>query len=116
MIVNKLIRIQQEKNLTDDQFAKSLGIHRISWVRNKRTGLISSDTLLRAFQVYPGLKENFLSQIVKDKDKRVTANITSPYQTHQDKRCAIFRAWVKGLVLWLKRLFCQTKAKTDTKS
>lgn len=73
MIVKQLIEIQKNKNLTDGQFAQSLDIHRLSWVRNKRTQIISADVLLKALIVYPELKEMFLSSFEK------------PYQKPQNK-------------------------------
>ena len=61
MIVKQLIEIQKQRGLTNSQMAESLGIHKVSWYRNKRTKVIDAATLLRAFEVYPELREEFLS-------------------------------------------------------
>jgi len=118
MIINQLIQTQRAKNLTDEQFAHSLGIHRLSWVRNKRTKVISSDTLLRVFQVYPELREKFLSSFVTGKDKEVTAITTIPSQTHQDGKLARFRGWLRGFIKGSQKIFFFPKANsaTDSKS
>ena len=63
MMVKQLIEIQKQRGLTDSQFAESLNIHLISWYRNKRTNVIGSDVILRAFEIYPELKESFLSDL-----------------------------------------------------
>jgi len=62
-IITELIKLQKQKGLTDSQFAESLGIHKSSWYRNKRTGVISADILLKAFDTYPELRKVFLSSI-----------------------------------------------------
>ncbi len=61
MIVAEMIKVQKQRELTDEQFAESLGIHRVSWYRNKRTGVVGADILLKAFEVYPELRVTFLS-------------------------------------------------------
>ena len=65
MIVNRLIQIQQKDNLTDEEFAQRLGIHRVSWLRNKRTKVISPEVLLKAFEAYPELKEIFFADATR---------------------------------------------------
>ena len=111
MIVEWLIKIQETRNLTDDHFAQSLGIHRVSWVRNKRTKVISSDTLLKALEVYPELKEKFLSSFVKGGDKEVTTATITPSQPHQDRRGGVFAgvSIIQYLVSLVKRLKKPTK-------
>ena len=66
MLIEMLKQIQKREGLSNSQFAAKLNIHRVSWYRNKRLGVISSDILLRALGIYPELKETFLSQIDKD--------------------------------------------------
>ena len=60
MIVLELIKIQKQTGLNDKEFADTLGIHVISWKRNKRTKVIGADVLLRAMSVYPEFREKFL--------------------------------------------------------
>ena len=64
MIVAELIKIQKQRHLTNDQMAKSLGIHKVSWLRNKRTGVINGDVVLKAFEVYPELEEDFVASFI----------------------------------------------------
>lgn len=104
MIVNQLIQIQQRENLTDDQFAKSLGIHRVSWLRNKRTNLLSSDTLLKAFEVYPELREKFLSSFAKVGNHNATAITTDGSEASQDGKLGRFRGWLRGFINRTKEL------------
>ena len=59
-IVEELVKVQKERGLKNSQMAESLGIHTISWYRNKREKVLSADVLLRAFEVYPELRERFL--------------------------------------------------------
>lgn len=74
MIVDELVKIQKQRRLTNRQMADNLGIHRISYYRNKRTKVIGAAILLRAFEVYPELRESFLSSItdrsLRPSDKR----------------------------------------------
>lgn len=91
MIVVELIQIQKQRGLSNSQFAESLGIHRISWYRNKRTKILSAEVLLRAFEVYPELRESFLSSFT-DTDHSLT---------HHNEPETPFRAWIVSL---LKRL------------
>ena len=71
MIIKELVKLQKQKGISNSQFAKSLGIHTNSWYRNKRTGVISADTLLRALAVYPDIRETLLYSFVGD-----TLNLT----------------------------------------
>ena len=73
-IVTELVNIQKERGLKNSQMAESLGIHTISWYRNKRTKIIDAEILLRAFEVYPELRERFLGSFsngfLKPQDKQ----------------------------------------------
>ena len=84
MIVAELIQIQKKRKLTNNQMAKSLNIHEVSWFRIKRCGTIGPETLIRAIWVYPELKEIFLRSFNKDKSYN---NAEKP----QDKRGSPFR-------------------------
>jgi len=75
MIVTELVKIQNQRGLTDSQMAESLGIHKISWYRNKRTNIISAEVLLKAFSIYPELKESFLASFEKPYEKRHNPNL-----------------------------------------
>lgn len=91
MIVTELIQIQKQRELSNGQFAESLGIHKISWYRNKRTKIIGADVLLRAFEIYPELRETFISSF----------DSTNHSLTHHSKQGISFRslsiAFLKGL-------------------
>lgn len=101
MIVAELIKIQKQRGLTNDQFAESLGIHKVSWLRNKRTRIISGDVVLKAFKVYPEVKDVFLS-----------AFTTAPDEAHQNKNLMGFQGLTDALPVPLKRFFHNPKAKS----
>ena len=79
MIVDELIKLQKEKNLTNQQFADSIGIHKQSWYRNKRTKKIRADIFLDAVRVYPELQGIFKATYFIKDDK------SKPYETHQNR-------------------------------
>ena len=64
MIVKRLIELQKQRELTNQEFARSLNIHVRSWRRNKSTGIISPTVLLRSFEVYPEIKDDFFADII----------------------------------------------------
>ena len=72
MIVAELLKIQKERKLTNRQMAEILGIHTISWYRIKRTKTIGADILLRAFGIFPELRDQFLSSFTNQQDKTTT--------------------------------------------
>lgn len=91
MIVEEMIKVQEQKELTDEQFAESLGIHRVSWYRNKRTGVVGADILLKAFEVYPELRVTFLSSFT---------HYSPPENAQNDHRAtpwALLVSHIKGL-------------------
>lgn len=102
MIVKELIRIQKQRGLTDSQFAESLGIHKVSWYRNKRTKVIGSDVLLRAIEIYPEVKEKFLSSFATDSITAVQDSNTTPAETTQDGK---IRGFLRNIVDFLKVWF-----------
>jgi len=58
MLVNALREIQARENLSDQQFADRLGIHRISWSRIKNgRAPFGRKFLSCARQAYPELKD-----------------------------------------------------------
>jgi len=73
MIVKRLIELQKSKGLTDREFARSLDVHVGSWRRNKGAGVIGATIILRAFSVYPELKDYFLADAVERHEKRYNA-------------------------------------------
>ena len=99
MIVKELIAIQKQRGFTDSQFAESLGIHRVSWYRNKRTGVIGSDILLRAVKVYPELKGKILSSVASINSKSDTTPTT--YQKPcSPKRADLWQNIVDFIKVW----------------
>ena len=73
MIVDELIKLQKQKGLNNQQFADSIGIHKISWLRIKRARIIGVETYLYAAQVYPELQE-VLDQVEAAFDIQSTAS------------------------------------------
>jgi len=80
MIVDELIKLQKQKELNNQQFSDSIGIHKMSWLRIKRARIIGAETLLSAFRVYPELREAFLVLVTGVRD-----TVLTPYVTHQNR-------------------------------
>ena len=117
-IVEALKDIQKELNLKDGSFAKTLQTDRGTWnkIKNGRRKL-SPRLILLAYQVYPQLREKILfSDATPQSIIATTGSTTDRSETTQNGKLAIFRGWAIVLILVLKRLFCNFKAKTDTKS
>jgi len=92
MIVNALVKIQKQRKLNDSQMAESLGVHRVSWCRNKRTGVISAEVLLRAFEVYPELLNEFTTPV------QDVAHHVRPSNGKEGR----YRGWLRGLLARVK--------------
>uniref|UniRef100_A0A6M3L1F5 Uncharacterized protein n=1 Tax=viral metagenome TaxID=1070528 RepID=A0A6M3L1F5_9ZZZZ len=85
MIVDELIKLQKQKGLNNQQFAESIGIHKQSWYRNKRTKIIDAETLLSAVRIYPELREAFLALAIGVRD-----TVLNPYETHHKRNLTAF--------------------------
>ena len=70
MIIDNLKAIQTKYGVSDAQFAKKLGIHRVSWQRIKnRRRKFGLKFIMRVWRVYPELKNEidfFLSSRLTD--------------------------------------------------
>jgi len=107
MLVKELIQIQKEKGLADEQFAESLAIHKQSWYRIKRTRLIGSAVLLKAFEVYPELRDRFLNSFDTTEALEVNATdiTTAPTFTNKNQReSPLKRLWDILYLKFIKRL------------
>ena len=104
MIVAELILMQKKRKLTNNQMAESLSIHKVSWLRIKRCGIIGPETLLKALQVYPELKEGFLSSFTQGKAQGYNHS-----EKPQDKQESSFQRLYRVLYHRLKLWFCYPK-------
>lgn len=119
-LIEKLKEIQAREGLSDYKFADKLGVSPQLW-QMTRTGKrdIGSVILKAVAKTYPELNRDVL--IFLGSDASILSNqfsdlSTTPPQTTQDGKLAVFRGWLIVPILGLKRLFCRGKAKTDTKS
>ena len=106
MIVAELLKIQKQRGLTNEQFAESLGIHTLSWYRNKRTKLISAEVILKAFVVYPELKDALLSSIPTNRKKVSSTTIHNIPEKPQNQQESLFRRFYDAVYYRLKKWIC----------
>jgi predicted transcriptional regulator len=71
--IDELIKVQRLAHITDENFAKQFGYHRISWIRIKN-GKIKRpiDFLSSVPSVYPELKKTVKADIEKILSQKVT--------------------------------------------
>lgn len=89
MLIDTLKHIQARDDLTDGQFAKKLGIHRVSWQRIKsRRKAFGKHFLSCVRQAYPELKDEidiFLVGEATNASIEVVEVSTTPSEKPQDK-------------------------------
>ncbi len=51
--------LQTRLQLNDDDIAEAIGVHRVSWLRIKRTGKIGAQTKEKLIKVFPELRDIF---------------------------------------------------------
>ena len=118
MLIEILKHIQARDNLTDQEFADKIGIHRVSWNRIKRGTIFGRKFLSGVRQAYPELKDAidiFLCGEVANDDKVVTTITTSPAEPSQNGKIARFRAWLKGFIPWVKRSISKQATKSKSR-
>jgi len=112
---NLIERLKElQGNLTDQDFADKLEIHRVSWqrIKNRRVP-ISDKFLVRIHRAFPELNI-FLTEDVAEVNKTVADVNHNASETLQDGKLAVFSERVKGFILRVKRIFRPNKAITDT--
>lgn len=88
MLIEILKQLQVRDNLSDQEFAEKIGIHRVSWNRIKRGTIFGKKFLSGVRQAYPELKDDidiFLAGSVQGGNLNVLTDTTAPTETHQNK-------------------------------
>lgn len=107
MVIEALRGIQSREELTDEQFANKLGIHRTSWSRIKNCRVpISDKFLVRIDRAFPELGI-FLP---KDATRSVSGD-TKRHQPSQNGKWRALLAKARGIVLAVQGLIAKRATK-----
>jgi len=110
----KIIKgLQEGEALNDGLFAQKIGIHRVHWNRIKNGKPFGEKFLTGVIKAYPSVRHIFLPNDITNGKEGMTGITTIPSQNAQKRFLAVFSERLKGLVLGVKRLFPQSKAKSD---
>lgn len=98
-LIETIKKYQQDKNLSDNQFAKLLGIDRSTWAYIKSGKRNPGMKFLRAIaHELPQLSPSIYEEITD------TTLSTDAPQTHQNSFSALLKTWWAGVVLRAKKL------------
>ena len=96
MLIRIVSYLQARDQLTNQQFADRIGIHKKSWQRIRRTGKFGIDFLKGVRRAYPELKDALDCYLAGE------ASNHNYYQTHYNGRGSPLRKLIRGLVRRIK--------------
>lgn len=96
-VLEKLKQLQG--NLTDQDFANKLGIHRVSWQRIKNQRVPVSDKfLVRLHRAFPELNIFLVADATMKHTKATSGDITTPSENARDGKLGRLRGWLRSII------------------